>query len=327
MVDPTTLPPTSVILMYWAGGAFLMAAKRLSEFREIVASHGRGLLERYRASFAGYSETSLTVSCFVYALCSSFFLAVFLIKYRVEYLLTVPVVIALFAKYLALSMEPGSSAQKPEKLFRESGLIALVALLAAIFVLRPSWIFLRSKLLQANDILAFNNDHIVQASDWDDIDLVVFDVDGTLYRQRSLRLRMARDMLLYTLIKRDLKVIAVVRQYRRIRERLADEQVVDFERVLIAKTAKATSNSPERVHAIVSEWIELRPLPYFAGCRYPGVPQLFAGLRRKGKSIGILSDYPVEAKLEALELTANTSSSPAMKVSDCSSLIRKVLSL
>lgn len=134
MVDPTTLPPSSVILTYWAGGAFLMAAKRLSEFREIVESHGRELLERYRASFVSYSEKSLAVSCLVYALCSVFFLAVFLIKYRIEYILTVPVVIALFAQYLALSMEPGSSAQKPEKLFRESSLIVLVALLAALFL-------------------------------------------------------------------------------------------------------------------------------------------------------------------------------------------------
>jgi 4-hydroxybenzoate polyprenyltransferase len=135
MVDPTTLPPSSVVLLYWAGGAFLMAAKRLSEFREISASHGRALLERYRASFAGYSEKALTVSCLVYALYSIFFLAVFLIKYRIEYLLTVPVVVALFAQYLALSMEPGSSAQKPEKLFRERALIALVGLLAALVVL------------------------------------------------------------------------------------------------------------------------------------------------------------------------------------------------
>ena len=110
MVDPTTLPPSSIILLYWAGGAFLMAAKRLSVFREISASHGRGLLERYRASFAGYSEVSLTVSCFVYALMASFFLAVFLIKYRVEYLLTVPVIIGLFAHYLALLMKPESTA-------------------------------------------------------------------------------------------------------------------------------------------------------------------------------------------------------------------------
>jgi 4-hydroxybenzoate polyprenyltransferase len=138
MIDPTTLPPSSVILTYWAGGAFLMAAKRLSEFREITASYGRGVLERYRASFAGYSEISLTVSCFVYALITSFFLAVFLIKYRVEYLLTVPVLIALFGHYLALSMQPESTAQKPEKLFRERGLIVLVGLLAITFLFATS---------------------------------------------------------------------------------------------------------------------------------------------------------------------------------------------
>jgi 4-hydroxybenzoate polyprenyltransferase len=134
MIDPTTLPPSSIILTYWAGGAFLMAAKRLSEFREITASHGRGLLERYRASFAGYSEISLTVSCFVYALITTFFLAIFLIKYRVEYLLTVPILIALFGHYLALSMAPASTAQRPEKLFTERGLVALVGLLAATFL-------------------------------------------------------------------------------------------------------------------------------------------------------------------------------------------------
>ena len=135
MVDPTTLPPSSIILLFWSGGAFLMAAKRLSEFREIAASHGKELLSQYCASFAGYTEISLTVSCFVYALCSSFFLAVFLIKYRIEYLLTMPVVIALFSYYLALSMKPGSSAQKPENLYREKGLIFLIALLTALFVL------------------------------------------------------------------------------------------------------------------------------------------------------------------------------------------------
>lgn len=134
MVDPTTLPPSSVILAYWFGGAFLMAAKRYSEYREIVGSHGAELLIRYRASFAGYSETSLNISCFVYGLLSTFFLAIFLIKYRVEYLLLLPVIIALFGYYLALSTRPASSAQSPEKLFRERKLIALVGLLAVLFV-------------------------------------------------------------------------------------------------------------------------------------------------------------------------------------------------
>lgn len=138
-VDPTTLPPSSILLSYWLGGAFLMAAKRYSEFREIVASHGRELLVRYRASFAGYSEVSLNTSCFVYGLLSTFFLAVFLIKYRVEYLLLMPAVIALFGRYMVLAMRPNSSAQSPEKLFRERELMSLVGLLAVLFVL-ATWV-------------------------------------------------------------------------------------------------------------------------------------------------------------------------------------------
>jgi 4-hydroxybenzoate polyprenyltransferase len=134
MVDPSTLPPSSVILAYWFGGAFLMAAKRYSEYREIVGSHGAELLIRYRASFAGYSEVSLNISCFVYGLLSTFFLAIFLIKYRVEYLVVVPPIIALFGYYLALSTQPASSAQNPEKLFREPKLIGLVVILAVLFV-------------------------------------------------------------------------------------------------------------------------------------------------------------------------------------------------
>lgn len=135
IVDPATMPPGSVILAYWFGGAFLMAAKRYSEYREIVASHGRELLIRYRASFSGYSDTSLNVSCFGYALLSNFFLAIFLIKYRVEYILLMPFIVTLFAQYLAIAMQAGSSAQSPEKLFRERGLLCTVVAGAAAFAL------------------------------------------------------------------------------------------------------------------------------------------------------------------------------------------------
>jgi FMN phosphatase YigB (HAD superfamily) len=141
--------------------------------------------------------------------------------------------------------------------------------------------------------------------DWGSIRLVVFDADGTLYRQRPVRLRMARDLLLHALSKGDFSVITVLAKYRRIKERLSDEQAADFERILVAETATATATSPDTVREIISEWIDQRPLPYLAACRYPGLVQLFAGLRRESKSIGILSDYPVKAKLLALELTAN----------------------
>ncbi len=128
MLEESTLAPASLLLAYWMGGAFLMGAKRLSEYREIAAGPGVAVLHRYRASFRGYTEERLLVSCFVYALMSTLLLGVFLVKYRIEYLMACPLVIALFAHYLALSLRSGSVAQKPEKLFREKRLMMISAL-------------------------------------------------------------------------------------------------------------------------------------------------------------------------------------------------------
>ena len=135
MVDPTTCPPASIILAYWLGGGFLMAAKRYSEYRELTSAHGKDLLVRYRASFAGYSEVSLNVSCLIYAMMSAFFLAVFLLKYRVEYLLATPFLAAFFGEYLALSLRPQSSAQSPEKLYKEGRLIVLVIMVVIVSII------------------------------------------------------------------------------------------------------------------------------------------------------------------------------------------------
>ncbi len=134
MIDPYSIAPSSMLFAYWTGGAFLMTAKRLSEYRDITASHGRELLARYRASFAGYDESKLIVACLIYALLSGFFLAVFLIKYRIEYVLALPVFAALFGVYMALSLQSNSVAQKPEHLFREQLLMRVVAVLTLVLV-------------------------------------------------------------------------------------------------------------------------------------------------------------------------------------------------
>lgn len=143
------------------------------------------------------------------------------------------------------------------------------------------------------------------ASDWQSIRLVVFDVDGTLYDQGRLRLRMSRDLLLDAALRRSVEAIKLLRVYRRLRETMADEEVADFERALIAETARVTGRSADRLRAVVDTWIEKTPLRYLASCRYPGVAELFAGLRRNGKRIGVLSDYPAAAKLAALGLKAD----------------------
>ncbi len=141
--------------------------------------------------------------------------------------------------------------------------------------------------------------------DWAGVRLVAFDVDGTLYSQSRLRLRIAREMLIDAVIRQSLEAVTIVRAYRQIREWMAEREVADYEGALILETARATRQLPERVRGIVGEWIERRPLRHLAACRYPGVLELFAGLRGNGKMIGIFSDYPIQAKLDALELRAD----------------------
>ena len=143
------------------------------------------------------------------------------------------------------------------------------------------------------------------AVDWTPIELVVFDIDGTLYNQRALRVRMAREMLTDALLRRRIRVFMVIRAYRRIRERLGEQEVEDFEPKLIAATASRAGCTEADVLAIDEEWIEQRPLPHLAELRYPGLPELLSALRQRGKAIGVFSDYPAARKLAALGVRAD----------------------
>jgi decaprenyl-phosphate phosphoribosyltransferase len=122
------LPPSSIILAYWMGGAFLMAVKRYTELRGIADHDAAG---RYRRSFIYYTEDKLLLSAFFYAVCSSFFLGVFLIKYRIEFLLTFPLFSLMFTWYFAIGLKPNSAAQAPERLFTERRFLTFVGLICA----------------------------------------------------------------------------------------------------------------------------------------------------------------------------------------------------
>lgn len=126
-------PPSSILIGYWFAGAFLMATKRFAEYRMIGNPEMAGL---YRKSFKYYSEQSLLVSTFFYAMTATFFIGIFMVKYRIEYLIAMPFVFGLFCFYLWISFKPDSAVQKPEKLYREKKLIAYIAVLCVIlFVL------------------------------------------------------------------------------------------------------------------------------------------------------------------------------------------------
>ena len=126
------IPPASIMGGYWMFGAFLMAMKRYSEYRMINNPEQASL---YRKSFARYTEQSLLVSSVFYALLSIFLCGTFLIKYKIELLLCIPVLCFLFCYYLYISFKPDSAVQKPEKLYKEKKLLIFLTLFIIIFVI------------------------------------------------------------------------------------------------------------------------------------------------------------------------------------------------
>lgn len=132
IVSPNYFPPLSLVFGYWMGGAYLMAMKRYAEYRFINNDEIAGL---YRVSFRHYNEKLLLMSSFLYAMLSIFFIGTFLIKYRIEYLLTVPFVCGLFCWYLVIAMRKESAAQHPEMLYKEKRFLCYCVAVGCVFIL------------------------------------------------------------------------------------------------------------------------------------------------------------------------------------------------
>lgn len=124
---PHEFPPSSVLLGYWFGGAFLMAVKRLAEFRTIGDKTVAG---QYRRSFKRYTEESLLASSVFHAMAASLFLGVFLVKHRIELILSFPFIALLFAWYIRMGYDEDSAAQHPERLLSQRKFMLFVIFLA-----------------------------------------------------------------------------------------------------------------------------------------------------------------------------------------------------
>lgn len=134
---------------------------------------------------------------------------------------------------------------------------------------------------------------------------VIFDVDGTLYDQTKLRLRMVKDMFACVLRQPNrFSELRILWRFRSMRAKHAAEAPSDLESQQYAWAAQAEGVSPERVRKVVKEWMFKRPLAYLGSCRYPGAQDLFSQFQRRCIPIGIFSDYPAIEKLLALGLTA-----------------------
>lgn len=138
-INPTEFPPVSLLISYWMIGAFLMAAKRFAEYRSLANPEMAGA---YRNSFRYYNEDKLLTSMFFYSTSFALFLGIFIVRYKIELIVIMPLVPGFVSYYMYVAFKKGSPVQYPEKLYRESGLmlylsICIVAFMACMFVEIP----------------------------------------------------------------------------------------------------------------------------------------------------------------------------------------------
>jgi decaprenyl-phosphate phosphoribosyltransferase len=128
IVTAAVIPPVSLLIAYWMLGAYFMALKRFSEYRQI----GRDSAMKYRRSFEFYTEQSLLTSVLFYATTAMLFFGAFIMRYRMEMVFAFPFIALLMADYFKLSFVEDSPVQNPEKLYREPRIMALLVLCSIV---------------------------------------------------------------------------------------------------------------------------------------------------------------------------------------------------
>jgi HAD superfamily hydrolase (TIGR01549 family) len=134
---------------------------------------------------------------------------------------------------------------------------------------------------------------------------VLFDLDGTLYRQDRIRALMAIELAAH-MVRHPMagrRTLRVLSAYRRAQEALrGDRDSLLRPATQSVAASTRTGVAIADVERIVTEWMDERPLKHIRGCRAFGLLELLALLEERRLPVGVLSDYPAARKLAALEV-------------------------
>ncbi|MBM3887082.1 HAD family hydrolase [Candidatus Dependentiae bacterium] len=142
--------------------------------------------------------------------------------------------------------------------------------------------------------------------EWPKIKGVIFDLDGTLYDQRHMRVRMIFEMIKFYAFRVWLwKDLLIIYKFRELREKNSFKVYDEINTKQYSDTAFVTGSKVERVEAVIDKWILKTPLKYIRKYKFEGIDLFFKNLKNSGKTIAVFSEYPIVEKLEALNLTAD----------------------
>jgi putative hydrolase of the HAD superfamily len=141
--------------------------------------------------------------------------------------------------------------------------------------------------------------------DWKVKRALVFDLDGTLYRQSPVRKQMLVRLLKAHALRpgEGMRVFRLISAYRHAQEalRLEPSGGGSASRQLTIACERA-GLSVEVASPIIRKWMDQEPLNILRPHRREGVSELLDAARNRQMKLGLLSDYPAHDKLTALEI-------------------------
>lgn len=138
---------------------------------------------------------------------------------------------------------------------------------------------------------------------WDELDVVVFDVDGTLYCQSKLRKIMLLKLVLHYVFRPwKYRELLVIYHFRKEREKRAGYRGSNLQEEQYNWCAQKTNEKLDFIKRVVGRWIFEEPNRYLKECMYPGVSVFIELLKKKGIRTAIYSDYESIKKLKCMDI-------------------------
>jgi phosphoglycolate phosphatase/putative hydrolase of the HAD superfamily len=139
-----------------------------------------------------------------------------------------------------------------------------------------------------------------------DIEAVLFDLDGTLYRQWPVQAATVVLLLAVHLTQPSqlFRKIKIIRAFRLAQETLRAEgrRIKECSAAQAGLAARSAGVPEAEVRNVVQEWMQERPLMFLRWFRPRQLPRLLGKLKARGFRLGLYSDYPAQDKVAALGL-------------------------
>lgn len=134
---------------------------------------------------------------------------------------------------------------------------------------------------------------------------ILFDVDGTLYRQGPVRRAMLGRLLRAHLTspRRGWQTLQLLRAYRNAQENMRGNADVPVDLAAAQLHAACGGRVPDGATALIERWMELEALDLLPRARYDGLLPFCDAARAAGVRLGAFSDYPPQRKIDSLGLT------------------------